>query len=73
MTRLSNALFGSAFESNSAINDDQAGVQVWTSKTSGYYYCTDSDFYKTVQPGTFMTQSDAMQSGYRARLGKFCN
>jgi hypothetical protein len=55
------------------IDEDQVGVQVWTSKSSGYYYCTDDAFYKTVQPGRFMTQADALQSGYRSILGQFCD
>ena len=55
------------------IRDDQLGVQVWTSKRNGFYYCTDSDFYKSVQPGTFMAQSDAIQSGYQPKIGQFCN
>ncbi len=55
------------------INDDQLRVRVWTSKNSGFYYCTDSDYYKLVQPGTLMTQADALQSGYRPKLDEFCN
>ena len=55
------------------IGDEQIGVQVWTSKSSGYYYCADSAYYKTLQPGTFMAQGDALQSGYRPRLGQFCD
>jgi hypothetical protein len=55
------------------IRDDQLGVQVWTSKRNGFYYCTDSEFYKSVQPGAFMIQRDAIQSGYQPRIGQFCN
>ncbi len=55
------------------IDEDQLRVQVWTSKSSGYYYCTDDAYYKSVQPGTFMSQGDALQSGYRSRLGEFCD
>ena len=55
------------------IGKDQVGVQVWTSKSSGYYYCTDSPYYKSVQPGTFKTQGDALQSGYQPKLGEFCD
>lgn len=57
----------------SPIDDGHARVQVWTSKTNGYYYCTDDSFYKSVQPGAFMSQGDALQSGYRSILGQFCN
>jgi hypothetical protein len=55
------------------IDQKHVGVQVWTSKSSGYYYCTDSSYYQTVQPGAFMTQRDALQSGYQPKLGRFCN
>jgi hypothetical protein len=55
------------------IRDDQLGVQVWTSKRNGYFYCTNSDFYKSVQPGAFMVQGDAIQSGYQPRIGQFCD
>jgi hypothetical protein len=55
------------------LRDDQLGVQVWTSKRNGYFYCTDSEFYKSVQPGAFMIQRDAIQSGYQPRIGQFCN
>jgi hypothetical protein len=55
------------------IDPDRVAVQVWTSKTNGYYYCTDDPFYKSVQPGAFMAQRDALQSGYQPKLGQFCN
>ena len=55
------------------IDDDQARVRVWTSKSNGYYYCTRDNYYKSVHPGTFMYQGDALQSGYRSILGEFCN
>jgi hypothetical protein len=57
----------------SEIDKDLVGMQVWTSKGSGYYYCTDSPYYKSVQPGNFMTQGDALQSGYQPKLGDFCD
>jgi len=55
------------------IDKRHVGVQVWTSKGSGYYYCTDNPYYIMVQPGTLMTQRDALQSGYQPKLGQFCN
>jgi hypothetical protein len=55
------------------IRDDQLGVQVWTSKRNGYFYCTNSEFYKSVQPGAYMVQGDAIQSGYQPRIGQFCD
>jgi len=55
------------------IDKDHVRVQVWTSKSSGYYYCTDSPYYTMVRPGSFMAQRDALQSGYQPKLGQFCN
>ncbi len=55
------------------IDKDHVGVQVWTSKGSGYYYCSDSPYYKMVQPGTLTNQRDALQRGYQPKLGQFCN
>ena len=55
------------------IDPSLVGVQVWTSKDSGYYYCNDSPFYMTLQPGSIMNQRDALQNGYQPILGGFCN
>ena len=55
------------------IDPPHVAVQVWTSKANGYYYCTDNELYKTMQPGSFMSQRDALQAGYQPKLGKFCN
>jgi hypothetical protein len=55
-----------------ASDEALAGVQVWTHKRSGYYYCTDSPFFEKLRPGSLMTQSDALQSGYQPKLGSYC-
>jgi hypothetical protein len=55
------------------IDEDQARVQVWISTRSGYYYCAGSPYYQTVQPGDFMNQGDALQSGYQPILGDVCD
>jgi len=55
------------------INADQVRVMVWVSKSTGYYYCIDDAYYKSVQPGAFTSQGDALQSGFRSLLGQFCN
>lgn len=73
LTSLGKILFGYEPKIRTEIGDSQVGVQVWTLKTSGYYYCADSPFYNSVQSGTFMTQGDALQSGYRPKLGQFCD
>jgi hypothetical protein len=56
-----------------ALDEGHFGVQVWTSKTSGYYYCTDEPYYKSIRPGAYMSQRDALQSGYQPKLGQFCD
>ncbi len=55
------------------IDKSQNSVQVWISKGSGYYYCAGSPYYEKVQPGAFMSQGDALQSGYQPKLGDACN
>jgi PilZ domain len=57
---------------HTGLYDDQIYIQVWASKQTGFYYCTDTPYYKDVQPGAFMPQGDALQSGYRPILGQFC-
>jgi len=54
------------------LDKGQFDVPVWTMKNSGYFYCSDSQYYKTLQPGTLTTQLDAMQSGYQPEFGEFC-
>jgi hypothetical protein len=56
-----------------ALDEGHFDVQVWTSKTSGYYYCTDEPYYKSIRPGAYMSQRDALQSGYQPKLGQFCD
>ena len=56
-----------------ALDEGHFGVQVWTSKPSGYYYCTDEPYYKSIRPGAYMSQRDALQSGYQPKLGQFCD
>jgi hypothetical protein len=73
LANIANNLLGHEPDAIPRIENEQIGVQVWTSQSSGYYYCTDSAFYKTGQPGTFMAQGDALQSGYRPKLGQFCD
>ncbi len=73
LVNLANSIFGSKPATGPPINDHQMGVQVWAIQSSGYYYCADDPYTKSGQPGTLMAQGDALQAGYRARLGQFCN
>ena len=59
---------------NPGVSDQSvSGVRVWTHQHSGYYYCADSPYYEKLQPGSIMTQSDALQSGYQPKLGSYCD
>ncbi len=67
------SIFGPKPETTPTINDEQLRVQVWISKGTGYYYCADDPYSKSVQPGEFMSQGVALVEGYRSRLGQFCD
>jgi hypothetical protein len=72
-SRIENSILGNKPDGIPKISDYQMGLEVWTSQPTGYYYCSDDPYAKQVQPGTPMLQGDALQSGYRPRLGQFCN
>ncbi len=55
------------------ITDGQLPVPVWTSQTSGYYYCANDPYALSMQPAESMTQGEALLKGYRPRAGQFCN
>lgn len=46
-------------------------VRIWASKRSGLYYCPDSKLYGKLRPGVYMSQGEALQSGYQP-AGKTC-
>ena len=47
-------------------------VKVWTNKKTGFYYCPDSKFYGIYEPGEFMMQDRALESGYRPAAQQPC-
>jgi hypothetical protein len=55
------------------VNPAVLGLPVWTVQHSGFYYCGDNLNSETPQPGTLMTQGEALQSGYQPKLGNYCN
>ncbi len=55
------------------INPAVLGLPVWTVQHSGFYYCGDNLNSETPQPGTLMTQGEALQSGYQPKLGSYCH
>ncbi|HEX3375962.1 MAG TPA: PilZ domain-containing protein [Candidatus Acidoferrales bacterium] len=72
-SKIVNGIFGNEPDGTPKISDYQMGLEVWTSQSTGYYYCSDDPYAKQVQPGSPMLQGDALQAGYRPRLGQFCN
>ena len=50
----------------------QATDSVWLNTNSGVYHCRGSQYYGTTVRGRFLSESDALKSGYRAAYGKSC-
>jgi hypothetical protein len=73
LSKIAHRLFGIGSDGPPQINDYQMGLAVWTSQSTGYYYCSDDPYVKSVDSGVPMLQGDALQAGYRPRLGQFCN
>jgi len=46
--------------------------KVWATRRSGFYYCPGLKQYGVLQPGRFMTESGALQAGYRSFSRKLC-
>ena len=47
-------------------------VPVWTYQRNGFYYCAGSPEIKKLKNGSFMTQAEALQSGYQPHMGGYC-
>jgi N-acetylmuramoyl-L-alanine amidase len=47
-------------------------VWVWANKQTGLYYCPDSKFYGGTETGMYMTQEQALQTGYRPAAQDYC-
>jgi hypothetical protein len=47
-------------------------VKVWVNKSTGIYYCPDSVMYGHSERGVYMTQGEAVQTGYTPALGEPC-
>jgi hypothetical protein len=47
-------------------------VKVWVNKSTGIYYCADSALYGRSDPGAYMAQGEAVQTGYSPALGEPC-
>jgi len=40
-------------------------AKVWVNRASGFYYCPGTSLYGKVQPGAYMSQGEAVQTGFR--------
>lgn len=47
-------------------------VKVWVNKSTGIYYCSDSVLYGHSEPGSYIAQGEAVQTGYSPALGEPC-
>jgi hypothetical protein len=54
------------------INEPQMKRKVWANKSSGLYYCLESQFYGHTAPGEYLTQGEAIQRGYSSAVHEPC-
>lgn len=47
-------------------------AQVWVNTKSGVYHCPGTRWYGTTKQGSYMTQKEAQEKGYRPAYGKVC-
>ncbi len=52
---------------------DSNAVRVWVNTGSGVYHCPGSQFHGTTKRGTYMTQGEATQQGYRPANARACS
>jgi hypothetical protein len=55
-----------------AENQRNPDVKVWVNTHSGVYHCPGTRWYGVTKSGTYMTQTEAQQHGYRPAYGKVC-
>jgi hypothetical protein len=53
-------------------NQSNTDVKVWVNTHSGVYHCPGTRWYGVTESGTYMTQTEAQQHGYRPAYGKVC-
>jgi len=51
---------------------EKSSTKIWANQRSGLYYCPDSKFYGKLTPGTYMSQSEAIQNGYQPAANQAC-
>jgi len=65
--------FGFSDDGHAGLDAAALAAAVWTDTRSGFYYCTDSPYFGKLQPGSFVTQGNALQNGYQPKLGSYCH
>jgi hypothetical protein len=53
-------------------NQHNPDVKVWVNTHSRVYHCPGTRWYGVTKSGTYMTQTEAQQHGYRPAYGKVC-
>ena len=51
---------------------EKSAIKIWANQRSGFYYCPDSKFYGKLTPGVYMSESEALQNGYRPVANQAC-
>jgi hypothetical protein len=54
------------------LNDAQIKRKVWTDKSTGLYYCSDSHLYGHTASGEYVAQGEAIQKGYSPAVHELC-
>ncbi len=47
-------------------------IRVWVNTRSGFYYCPGTELYGKLQPGKYLPEANAVQSGYQPSLNRSC-
>ena len=50
----------------------KSAVKIWANTRTGLYYCPDSKLYGRLTPGVYMSQGEALQSGYHPAANEAC-
>jgi hypothetical protein len=65
-------LFTQASPAPQSENQRNPDVKVWVNTHSGVYHCPGTRWYGATKSGTYMTQTEAQQKGFRPAYGKVC-
>ena len=57
---------------NASAENKKEEVRVWVNTSTGVYHCPSTRWYGTTRSGTFMTEAEAQQHGYRPAYGNEC-